>query len=90
MGKIVLEISASELPETIREKLDTVPAETVRLTIETASSELTPEQVKLVKKRKQQADAGGPFIGHDEIVKWLRSLGSDNEQPPPEVSVSTT
>ena len=29
------------------------------------------------------ADAGGPFVAHEDMVRWLESWGTENELPPP-------
>lgn len=40
-------------------------------------------QVAEIEEGRQQADAGGPFFAHEDVVKWLRSWGKKNELPPP-------
>jgi predicted transcriptional regulator len=41
----------------------------------------------LTQEALAQAKAGGPFIPHEDMVKWMNSLGTDNELPPPHPTV---
>ena len=41
-------------------------------------------QVAAIEEAVKEADAGGPFIDHEEVVAWARSLGTENQLPRPE------
>ncbi len=40
-------------------------------------------QVEQIKDAVRQADAGGPFVSHERVAAWVRSLGTDNPLPKP-------
>ena len=44
-------------------------------------------QVEETRKAVEKADAGGPFVKHEDITAWLRSWGGEGELPPPEATV---
>jgi RHH-type transcriptional regulator, rel operon repressor / antitoxin RelB len=44
-------------------------------------------QIEETRKAVAKADAGGPFVKHEDMTAWLHSWGSDKEQPPPEAAV---
>ena len=45
------------------------------------------EEIAKTKAALARAEAGGPFIAHDDMVKWMTSLGTENELPPPKPTV---
>jgi predicted transcriptional regulator len=40
-------------------------------------------QVAQIKDAIREADAGGPFISHEEVKRWALSLGTPHELPRP-------
>lgn len=44
-------------------------------------------QVEAIRKAVEQADAGGPFVPWEDTKRWIDSLGTDHELPPPEATV---
>ena len=44
-------------------------------------------QVAHIEKAIAEADAGGPFVAHEDVTAWVESLGSEKELPPPEPTV---
>jgi predicted transcriptional regulator len=44
-------------------------------------------ETELIRKRLAEEDAGGPFIAHEDIVRWVRSWGTEDELPPPEATI---
>jgi predicted transcriptional regulator len=40
-------------------------------------------QVDETRKAVEKADAGGPFVPHEEMTAWLESWGTDDELPSP-------
>jgi predicted transcriptional regulator len=45
-------------------------------------------QIEEIGKAVRKADAGGPFVKHQDMTAWLKSWGSDEELPPPRASVT--
>src|SRR6476620_4093498 len=44
--------------------------------------------VEAIRKAVEQADAGGPFVAHEAVKRWVESWGSDHELPPPEATIT--
>jgi RHH-type transcriptional regulator, rel operon repressor / antitoxin RelB len=44
-------------------------------------------QIEETRKAALKADAGGPFVAHEEVTAWLESWGSNEEQPPPKATI---
>jgi RHH-type rel operon transcriptional repressor/antitoxin RelB len=44
-------------------------------------------QVKAIGEAVAQADAGGPFVSWEDTKRWIDSLGTDHELPPPEATI---
>ena len=44
-------------------------------------------QVEAIGKAVAQADAGGPFVAWEDTKRWIDSLGTDSELPPPEATI---
>jgi len=40
-------------------------------------------QIEQIEEAVRQADAGGPFVPHEEVEAWVRSWGTANELPRP-------
>lgn len=40
-------------------------------------------QIEGIKEAIRKADAGGPFVPHEEIEAWAKSLGTGSELPRP-------
>jgi predicted transcriptional regulator len=82
-----------ELSTATAERLDQLARSTNRST--TALAEQALErfldveawQAAAIDEAIAEADAGGPFLAHEDMVRWLESWGSDNELPPPEPTV---
>ncbi len=86
---------AKAIPKTFRirpelvEKLDLLALRTNRsktfLVEEALRDYLAREawQIEEIAKAVAEADAGGPFVEHEEVEAWLRSWGTDDEKPPP-------
>jgi len=54
-----------------------------------ASVEGRDWRAQIIRERLAQADAGGPFVDGEDVKKWLRSWGTDNELPIPEPTIYT-
>jgi predicted transcriptional regulator len=42
---------------------------------------------RAIREAIAEADAGGPFVAHEDMERWLDSWGSENELDPPEPTV---
>jgi predicted transcriptional regulator len=40
-------------------------------------------QITRIKEALEEARSGAPGVPHEEVVKWLQSLGTENELPRP-------
>lgn len=49
--------------------------------------EVNEWQVAHIEKAIAEADAGGPFVAHEDVTAWVESLGTEDELPPPEPTV---
>ena len=45
--------------------------------------DLNAWQVGLVKRRLAEVEAGAPMVPHEDVERWLDSLGTDRELPMP-------
>jgi predicted transcriptional regulator len=41
----------------------------------------------ILRRRLAQADAGGPFARHDDVLAWLRALAEGRTAPPPQATL---
>jgi predicted transcriptional regulator len=39
-------------------------------------------QVRAIEEAVRKADAGGPFVAHEDVVRWARSLRHPADAPP--------
>ena len=44
-------------------------------------------QVEVIGKAVAKANAGGPFVAWEDTKRWIDSLGTDHELPPPEATI---
>src|SRR4051812_50218460 len=44
-------------------------------------------QVEHIRMAVEQADRGGPFVGMEDVKRWVESWGSDHELQPPEATI---
>ena len=45
-------------------------------------------QVDETRQAVEKADAGGPFVPHEDVATWLKTWGRDDEAPPPSATVT--
>jgi predicted transcriptional regulator len=45
--------------------------------------ELNAWQIEQIEQAVAEADAGGPFVPHEDVERWAMSLGTANELPRP-------
>lgn len=41
---------------------------------------------RIMRERIAEADGGGPFVDGEDVKKWLKSWGTENELPVPEAT----
>ncbi len=44
-------------------------------------------QRRHIEEAVREADAGGPFVAHEEMERWLESWGTDDELPAPKANL---
>lgn len=49
--------------------------------------DLDSRQVAAIGEALAEADAGGLFVRHQDMVAWLESWGTDDELPAPEANI---
>ncbi|HXC56251.1 MAG TPA: hypothetical protein VNU97_13210 [Rhizomicrobium sp.] len=49
--------------------------------------ELDAREMELTAQALQRAEAGGPFISHEDMAKWMRSMATGCELPPPKATL---
>lgn len=42
----------------------------------------------LIRRRLAEADAGGPFARHEDVLAWLRALSEGKDAPAPKATVT--
>lgn len=81
------------LKTAVRERLEAMAVSTKRsksfLAAEAIEAyvDLNEWQIARTRKAIEKADAGGPFVSHEEMSAWLLSWGTTNELPPPEPKI---
>lgn len=46
-------------------------------------------EAAIIRKRLVQADAGGPFVRHEDVLAWLKALSEGQQEPPPKATVTS-
>jgi len=73
----------------VRDKLDALARDTKRSKAYLASEAIASYidhnawQIEEIKKGLDEARSGSPGVPHDEVAKWVRSWGTDQELPRP-------
>ena len=49
--------------------------------------DLNEWQVTHIEKAIAEADAGGPFVAHEDVSAWVDSLGTEDELSPPRATI---
>ena len=74
----------------LSEKLDALARDTKRSKSYLASEaiesyvDLNTWQIAEIKAGLAEDEEGGPGVQHEEVVRWMRSWGTDHELPKPE------
>jgi predicted transcriptional regulator len=46
-------------------------------------------EAEIIRKRLAQADAGGPFVRHEDVLAWLKALSEGRQVPAPKATNSS-
>ena len=82
------------LPKEAVERLDALAETTKRsrsfLAAEAITDflEVNAWQVEEIRRAVEKADAGGPFVAHEDVDRWLESWGTDDEEEPPRATIT--
>jgi len=49
--------------------------------------EMEDEQMASIRRSLAQAKAGGPFVEHEDVMRWIESWGTPNELPRPKATI---
>lgn len=49
--------------------------------------EIEAQEIAKIKKAVAKAKAGGPFVAHEDVMRWIESWGTANELPPPKATI---
>ncbi len=77
----------------VKERLEAMAASTRRsksfLAAEAIEEfvELNEWQIARTRDAIREADAGGPFVAHEDMAEWLLSWGTADERPAPEPKI---
>ncbi len=52
-----------------------------------AAFRVDDEEDQLTQQAIAEADAGGPFVDGEDVKRWLKSWGKDDEPPMPEATI---
>ena len=83
------------LPDETRQRLKEIAARSRKSEAEIATTliegALAVDELEtgIVRKRLAQADAGGPFVRHEDVLAWLRALSEGQRVPPPRATTSS-
>ena len=89
MSTTVLDVPLSEAT---RERLKEIATRARRSEAEIAASliegALAADQleVRIIRERLAQADAGGPFARHEDVLAWLEALSEGKQIPAPKAT----
>ena len=49
--------------------------------------EIDAMEVEKTKRALAQAKAGGPFVAHEDVMRWMESWGTESELPRPKATI---
>ncbi len=49
--------------------------------------EIEAQEIARIKRSVAKAKAGGPFVAHEDVMRWIKSWGTPNELPPPKAKI---
>lgn len=62
-------------------------ADEVAAAVLDAAFEADEHDQELTRQAIGEAEAGGPFASNEDVLKWLKSWGTENELPAPEATI---
>jgi predicted transcriptional regulator len=83
------------LPDETRERLKEIAARSRKSEAEIAATLIEGAlaadelEAEIIRKRLAQADAGGPFVRHEDVLAWLKALSDGRQVPPPRATTSS-
>ena len=83
------------LPDATRERLKEIAARSRKSEAEIAATLIEGAlaaddlEVEIIRKRLAQADAGGPFARHEDVLAWLKTLSAGQRVPPPKATITS-
>jgi hypothetical protein len=72
------------------QELRSTEDELIALVVEHAFGPALPmseEDLAETRKAVAEADAGGPFVAHDDMLQWLKALAEGQDAPAPEATI---
>jgi predicted transcriptional regulator len=49
--------------------------------------EIEQQEMAMTRQALARAEAGGPFISNEDMMRWLESWGTEHELPPPPATI---
>jgi predicted transcriptional regulator len=49
--------------------------------------EMEDREIARITRSLTRAKAGGPFVAHEDVMRWLESWGTENELPRPKATI---
>jgi predicted transcriptional regulator len=83
------------LPDETRKRLKEIAACSRRTEAEIAATLIEGAlaadelEVEIIRKRLAQADAGGPFARHEDVLAWLKALSEGQKAPVPKATITS-
>lgn len=83
------------LPEETRERLKEIAARSRKSEAEIAATLIEGAlaadelEAEIIRKRLAQADAGGPFVRHEDVLAWLKALRDGQQARPPRATITS-
>ena len=83
------------LPDETRERLREIAARSRKSEAEIAATLIQGAlaadelEVEILRERLAQADAGGPFVRHDDVLAWLKALSDGQQAAAPKATITS-
>ena len=83
------------LPDETRERLREIAARSRKSEAEIAATLIEGAlaadelEVEIIRKRLAQADAGGPFVRHEDVLAWLKALSDGRQAAAPKATITS-
>jgi RHH-type transcriptional regulator, rel operon repressor / antitoxin RelB len=49
--------------------------------------DIEAQELARIRKSMAKAKAGGPFVAHEDVMRWINSWGTPDELPPPKAKI---